>query len=186
MRVRPVSICPFEARFLKSWNPSQASHCWSHGISGLLKRPEIPIITTAMIWGMLQICNLFMEAKELQSLIALWNQSGLEDVGGCQHHLMYHRLPCRKLSCRLWKSLLAQTEWKECFERGLFDSWRLRQLWEADMRTYIYIYIDDHDINDDLYWRWKSIGWLFFSNKSFTVLGFWMIFWLLQMKGTLQ
>lgn len=25
---------------------------------GLLKRPEIPIITTAMIWGMLQIYNL--------------------------------------------------------------------------------------------------------------------------------
>lgn len=32
-----------------------------------------------------------MEAKELQSLIALWKQSGLEDAGGCQHHLMYQQ-----------------------------------------------------------------------------------------------
>lgn len=79
-----------EARFLKSWNPSQASHCWSHG--------TWPCKTTrdshhCNSYDLGDATNLqpLMEAKELQSLIALWKQSGLEDAGGCQHHLMYQQ-----------------------------------------------------------------------------------------------
>ena len=107
-----------------------------------------------------------------------------EWVRGCRRMSIPSHVPTNVLlatDCRAgnWVAGYERTCWhrrneRSGFERGLFDSWRLRQLWEADIRIYMYIYIfiyrarDDHDINDDLYWRWKSIGWLFFSNKHCT------------------